>query len=124
MRGVITWHTIDMIDKRQELKECLLWTFEICHKHLVQIKETLCGLKSYCPLDEKRYLNSDTVMRLDQFIFRFSKSQDAMSMRDVLDRLERLGVIDSVESWVYMRELKNTVVHDYLLYSRGRAFIE
>ena len=38
-----------------------------------------------------------------------------MSMRDVLDRLERLGVIDSVESWVYMRELRNTIAHDYPL---------
>mgnify|MGYP003220189817 CR=1 FL=1 len=38
-----------------------------------------------------------------------------MSMRDVLDRLERLGVIDSVESWGYMRELRNTIAHDYPL---------
>ena len=111
-----------MTDKRQELKDRLLRAFEICDKHIARIEEALCGLKSYFPLDEEKYLNlnSEAVMRLDQFIFRFSKLQDVigakifryvlawlyeeeetMSMRDVLDRLERLGVIDSVESWVY-----------------------
>ncbi len=125
-----------MTDKRQELKERLLRTFEICDKHIVRIEEALCGLKSYFPLDEERYLNlnSEVVMRLDQFIFRFSKLQDAigtklfryvlawqyeeveaMPMRDILERLERLRVIDSVENWVYMRELRNTIAHDYPL---------
>ena len=125
-----------MTDKRQELKDRLLRAFEICDKHIARIEEALCGLKSYFPLDEEKYLNlnSEAVMRLDQFIFRFSKLQDVigakifryvlawlyeeeetMSMRDVLDRLERLGVIDSVESWVYMRELRNTIAHDYPL---------
>lgn len=113
-----------MTDKRQELKDRLLRAFEICDKHIARIEEALCGLKPYFPLDEEKYLNlnSEAVMRLDQFIFRFSKLQDVigakifryvlawlyeeeetMSMRDVLDRLERTGVIDSVESWVYMR---------------------
>ena len=125
-----------MTDKRQELKDRLLRAFEICDKHIARIEEALCGLESYFPLDEEKYLNlnSEAVMRLDQFIFRFSKLQDVigakifryvlawlyeeeetMSMRDVLDRLERLGVIDSVESWVYMRELRNTIAHDYPL---------
>ncbi|WP_251623336.1 toxin-antitoxin system antitoxin subunit [Odoribacter lunatus] len=125
-----------MTEKRQELKERLLRAFEICDKHVVRIEEALRGLKLYFPLDEETYLNlnSDAVMRLDQFIFRFSKLQDAigtkifryvlswlyeevetMSMRDVLDRLERLGVIDSIENWVYMRELRNTIAHDYPL---------
>ena len=57
-------------------------------------------------------------MRLDQFIFRFSKLQDgigAMSIRDILNRLERLNLIDDVESWVYIRELRNTVSHNYPL---------
>ena len=73
-------------------------------------------------------------MRLDQFIFRFSKLQDGigaklfryilewlyedtstMSIRDILNRLERLNLIDDVESWVYIRELRNTVSHNYPL---------
>ena len=125
-----------MTDKRQELKDRLLRAFEICDKHIARIEEALCGLQPYFPLDEEKYLNlnSEAVMRLDQFIFRFSKLQDVigakifryvlawlyeeeetMSMRDVLDRLERLEVIDSVESWGYMRELRNTIAHDYPL---------
>ena len=65
-------------------------------------------------------------MRLDQFIFRFSKLQDGigaklfryilewlyedtstMSIRDILNRLERLNLIDDVE--------RNTVSHNYPL---------
>ena len=125
-----------MTDKRQELKDWLLRAFENCDKHITRIEQALVGLKPYFPLDEEKYLNlnSEAVMRLDQFIFRFSRLQDVigakifryvlawlyeeeetMSMRDVLDRLERLGVIDSVESWGYMRELRNTIAHDYPL---------
>lgn len=125
-----------MTDKRQELKERLLRAFEICDKHIARIEGALCGLKSYFPLDEERYLNlnNEAVMRLDQFVYRFSKLQDVigakifryilawlyeeedtMSMRDVLERLERLGIIDNVESWVYIRELRNTIAHDYPL---------
>lgn len=128
-----------MTDRRQELKERLLREFEICDKHIVRIEGALKGLKERLPLDEKTYLNldSEAVMCLDQFIFRFSKLQDTigakifryvlawlyeevdtMSMRDILDRLERLGVIDSVENWIYMRELRNTVAHDYPLDTR------
>lgn len=62
-----------MTDKRQELKDRLLRAFEICDKHITRIEEALCGLKPYFPLDEEKYLNlnSEAVMRLDQFIFRF-----------------------------------------------------
>ena len=133
-----------MTDKRQELKERLLRAFEICDKHIVRIEEALGGLKSYFPLNEETYLNlnSEAVMRLDQFIFRFSKLQDAigtkvfkyvlawlyeevetMSMRDVLDRLERLEVVISLNELlgsvaslkgVYER-LKGKVLNDYEL---------
>ena len=46
-----------MTDKRQELKDRLLRAFEICDKHIARIEEALCGLKSYFPLDEEKYLN-------------------------------------------------------------------
>lgn len=72
-----------MTDRRQELKERLLREFEICDKHIVRIEGALKGLKERLPLDEKTYLNldSEAVMCLDQFIFRFSKLQDTIGAK-------------------------------------------
>ena len=122
------------MDKRQELVERIEREFGICKIHISRIDEALRGLN--VPLHEETYpdLDGDSIMRLDQFIFRFSKLQDGigaklfryilewlyedtstMSMRDILNRLERLNLIDDVERWVYIRELRNTVSHDYPL---------
>ena len=38
---------------------------------------------------------------------------DATPMIDVLNRLEKLGVIDSVQRWDELRELRNTITHEY-----------
>lgn len=71
---------------------------------------------------------------MDQFIFRFSKLQDAISakifrfilelldedvaalpMRDILNKLERYLIIPSADEWSYIRELRNEISHDYPL---------
>lgn len=125
-----------MTDRQRELAERLEREFGICDKHIVRIEEALCELKPYFPLNEDTYLHLDStsIMRLDQFIFRFSKLQDvigaklfryvlewlyedvsAMSMRDILNRMERLHFIDDAEKWIYIRELRNAVAHDYPL---------
>ena len=68
---------------------------------------------------------------VDQILFRFTKLQDCLgerlvnatlgvllepddswSMRDKLDRLERLGYLD-VEQWLRWRELRNRLAHEY-----------
>ena len=85
-----------MTDKRQELKDRLLRAFEICDKHIARIEEALCGLQPYFPLDEEKYLNlnSEAVMRLDQFIFRFSKLQDVIGAK----------IFRYVLAWLYEEE--------------------
>lgn len=125
-----------MTDRQRELAERLKREFEICNKHIVRIEEALRELAPYFPLDERSYsyLDNMSVMRLDQFIFRFSKLQNVvgaklfryilewlyedvsvMSMRDILNRMECLHFIDDAEKWIYMRELRNAVAHDYPL---------
>lgn len=37
-------------------------------------------------------------------------------MRDILNRLERFNLIPSAEEWIYIRELRNEIAHDYPLY--------
>ena len=77
-------------------------------------------------------LADDTVALVDQFIYRFTKLQDAMGTRlfpplvamitgnddprpflDVLNQLEKNGVIGSVETWQKLRALRNNMAHEY-----------
>ena len=69
---------------------------------------------------------------LDQFSTRFSKLQDAMGDKlfpavleltkelselltfvDKLNRLEKIGAIESAEQWLLLREMRNQFSHDY-----------
>lgn len=125
-----------MMAKKQELLERLSRDFEVCDRHILRIKEALQGLSAKQPLSLDAYsaLTPEQVRCIDQFIFRFSKLQDAMGakifrnllaywdeditnlpMRDVLDRLERYRIIPSANDWVYIRELRNELSHDYPL---------
>jgi hypothetical protein len=77
-------------------------------------------------------LDDENVSFVDQFIYRFFKLQDLMGNRlfklildlvaepiegksfiDILNRLEKLGLIDSVEAWLELRELRNELAHEY-----------
>ena len=95
------------------------------------------GLKVDFPITLETYqrFDSDQIRCIDQFIFRFSKLQDAIGakifrytleileedvtslpMRDILNRLERFNIIPSADEWIYIRELRNEIAHDYPLY--------
>jgi hypothetical protein len=77
-------------------------------------------------------LDDDAVLRLDQFVYRFTKLQDSMARRllpslyslleadtepkpflDILSRLEQLEVLPSVQTWQRFRNLRNNLAHDY-----------
>lgn len=123
-----------MTEREKEIRERITREFEVCDRHIIRIKEALDELSAILPIQCDKYqtLTSDEVRCLDQFIFRFSKLQDAMGaklfryilehlnedtsslpMRDILNRLERYNIIPSVSEWIYVRELRNEIVHDY-----------
>lgn len=125
-----------MTGRRQEIVERLQREFEVCDKHILRISEALEGLDVELPMSSACYadLSSEQVRCIDQFIFRFSKLQDAMGakifryileyldeditalpMRDILNRLERYLIIPSADEWTYIRELRNEISHDYSL---------
>jgi len=77
-------------------------------------------------------LSDDQIRSLDQFILRFTKLQDAMGnhlfpsilqflqepyeerpMLDKLNRLEKLGYINSSDLWQDIRNIRNKFTHDY-----------
>lgn len=125
-----------MTSRKQEINERLQREFDICDKHILRINEALEELSDVLPLSTDSYasLNSEQIRCLDQYIFRFSKLQDAMGakifryfleyldedisalpMRDILNRLERYQILPNANEWIYMRELRNEIAHDYPL---------
>lgn len=125
-----------MTNKKQEINERLQREFDICDKHIMRIHEALDELSETLPLSAESYaaLNREQIRCLDQFIFRFSKLQDAMGakifrylleyldedvtalpMRDILNRLERYRILPDANEWIYIRELRNEIAHDYPL---------
>lgn len=77
-------------------------------------------------------IDSETILHMDRFIYRFTKLQDSMARRllpslytlleadtepkaflDILNRLEQLNAITSVETWQRFRNLRNNLAHDY-----------
>ena len=125
-----------MTSRRKEINERLQREFEVCDKHILRINEALEELSSTLPLTIENYaqLNSEQIRCIDQFIFRFSKLQDAMGtkifryileyldedvtslpMRDILNRLEKYKFLPDANEWIYIRELRNEIAHDYPL---------
>lgn len=105
-----------------------------CEKHRVRIESALQRLTEFFPLTESVLdaLHDEQMAVLDQFLYRFAKLQDCIGLRlipalyvllendstvrpfiDVLNRLEKLGVLTSVKDWQYFRVLRNSLAHEY-----------
>lgn len=87
------------------------------------------------PVSEAHFADprDEFIAALDQFAFRFIRLQDALGwgalrlvlvevfrepmedapFRDVLDRLEKLGVIPDAQRWEESRAIRNMFTHDY-----------
>ena len=103
-------------------------------RHVHHMKHAMRALQPLLPFDEARFagLTDEQIQDVDQFILRFSKLQDVIGARlfpaildfleepfetrpmlDKLNRLEKLGFLESVERWQYLREVRNRFTHDY-----------
>lgn len=77
-----------------------------------------------------RNLDEESSERLDAFRVRYASLQDilahklfrslltleeepVLSMLDVLNAMEKRGILDSFESWKRLRDLRHTFMHDY-----------
>lgn len=105
-----------------------------CERHIHHLLHALSSIQKFQPLTGKSYINlgDEQVQDVDQFILRFSKLQDVMGSRlfpailqylkepyedrpmlDKLNRLEKLGFIQSAEQWQMIRTIRNNFAHDY-----------
>jgi len=105
-----------------------------CEKHTKRINIASATLQKIMPLDNEKYQGLDdiTIAIIDQFLFRFSKLQDAIGKRlfnnillflgedikplsaiDRLNRLEQLNLLKSKNIWQDLREMRNNLAHEY-----------
>ncbi len=121
-----------MIDP--EVNDKLIQTFETCEIHFKRMEFARSKVEGVIPLTTENYykIEDEAVSFIDQYIFRFSKLQDVIGARlfpltlealaesvggkpfiDILNRLEKLEVIDSTLSWIQLRKIRNDVTHEY-----------
>ena len=123
-----------MTNKEQLDQERLLTSVQKCRTHLVRIHYATQQIKELFPLTVDKYKNitEANIGNIDQLVFRFAKLQDELGnntfrflleflkeditgkpFRDILNTLERLQIIDSSDTWLSLRELRNDLAHDY-----------
>ena len=107
---------------------------EECDKHLLRIHESFARISNKFPLDIDVYKNfsSEDVMAIDQFLYRYTKLQDKIGsslikniciyldgdndLRTFIDNLhvlEKYDILTSVAEWEELREIRNSLTHEY-----------
>jgi len=105
-----------------------------CDSHIAKLKRSHGLLNEFFPLtgDFLQNCSEEIIEHLDQFIYRFTKLQDAMGTRllpsvysylkseirpvpfiDILTSLEKYEVLTSEKDWQFFRNLRNYLAHDY-----------
>ena len=123
-----------MIDKDQLILERLNSSLQKCSMHLNRLHYASSQVYKLFPLSSVTYftLSEATIGNIDQLIFRFTKLQDEIGnntfrllleylqediadkpFRDILNILERLNIIESSDTWLSLRELRNDLTHEY-----------
>lgn len=108
--------------------------FNECEKHILRMQSAITKMSSFMPLTSQKYINlsDDEVEHIDQFLFRFTKLQDTLGEKlfksillfvdeqvenkpfiDILNRLEKLGLIDSTNEFRELRNDRNELAHNY-----------
>ena len=104
----------------------------IAEIHLERLSQSAKEIEGIGNLEELDLKDFEDVKTIDTFVFRFMKLQDYMGNRlfkaflieigdytddmsfiDVLDKLEKLEIINSVEDWLKLRKLRNKLAHEY-----------
>jgi uncharacterized protein with HEPN domain len=106
-------------------------TFETAYLHYQRALDNFNELK-VLTIDSSLFSDKEIVKTIDAFLFRFIKLQDFMgdklfrvvlnsigeykdnmSLLDVLDKLEKLQLINNTSDWLTIRQLRNKLTHEY-----------
>jgi hypothetical protein len=117
-------------DNREKLKDIL----NILETNFQRLNFAFSRTEKLMPFSKSilQNLEPEQISFIDQYIFRFAKIQDMMGERlfrmileaveeetdslafiDVLNKLEKLEVLQDKTEWLYLRKLRNEVSHEY-----------
>ena len=105
-------------------------------RHAQRLEAARERVAKILPLNTERYetLGLDEIEHIDWLHYRFTKLQDTMGrklfpqimvlyeldeewayrpMRDLLNRLEKVGFIERAEIWDELRKVRNLIAHEY-----------
>lgn len=120
-----------MTGHRTERLDFLLETVEREKRHLLLTTRRLFSEKINADWVRSLEDHPDLAERLDAFVARFARLQDTVgdklipelmqhmletpgSVIDNLNRMEKLGLLASVDDWIEARNLRNRLVHEYM----------
>lgn len=116
------------------VKQKVLAAQDECATHHKRMNYAWQNISQFLPAsaEQLNQLSDEQVEALDQYIYRFTKLQDAMGLRlfnhslsllaensktmpflDKLNRLEQLGALASASQWLELRQLRNLLAHEY-----------
>ncbi|MDC3221612.1 hypothetical protein OAT97_00755 [Gammaproteobacteria bacterium] len=105
-----------------------------CKQHIVYLNHASDKMSLFMPLTLASYqsLTADEVGYIDQFLFRFAKLQDTLGQKlfkqtlimlgeytetmpliDILNKLEKLEIIELRSKWEDLSKIRNKLTHDY-----------
>lgn len=121
----------------EELNDKLKETLAIGDLHHQRMLFAYTNLRQFFPLTELIFsqMSPMELALFDQLIYRFSKLQDSMGSRlfkqllelleedisglpflDILHKMEKLNLLDNAKDWVVLRQIRNTISHEYPFY--------
>ena len=124
-----------MTDKSLSPLDRFLYTLEIVHRegqHLAYSWKHLYSQQIDSEWVNELQIAPQKAEQMEAFISRFGRMQDTIagkllprwlisleeipgSQIEILNRAERLGVVDDVERWLEARYLRNRLVHEYMV---------
>lgn len=75
---------------------------------------TLAELEPYDAMSSRFIRAVEMALRLMRSLERLEFAEQSDSARDLLHRMEKLGVVTEAGLWLMMRDMRNRIVHDYL----------
>lgn len=118
----------------KEIKNILQTNITECKKHVRAMNYAYSKILARTPLTSTILLeqNDEEIAQIDQFIYRFSKLQDAIGNKlfrsvllilgedisnksaiDIFNKLEQLEIISDYDKWRNLRNLRNELAHEY-----------
>lgn len=123
-----------MTSRDQLNQQRLQTSIQKCNIHLQRLHYASTQIAGLFPLSVDKYnsVSEANIGNIDQMVFRFTKLQDEIGnntfrflleslqediankpFRDILNLLEKLQIIDSSDSWLTLREIRNDLTHEY-----------